>query len=222
MTWFEKADIVLFTYNLPLTAIFAFFIFLNLTVAPLLFIDLGRVYSVWMLIPTVIFFFSPMLNDFITWTFRLNPLRNLVYAVCVIMLYGSMLTTSLISATMGFFGKKAKFIVTPKNSQKVGLGFAFRLQWKELLFSTLLLGISLLFHRGFLPVLLIVITGYASFILPFFSNVRYSESQTEREDQKTAKISMEQNEIFLYTNRVERGSGKNAVKPPKRTPLSDI
>lgn len=201
MTWFEKADIVLFTYNLPLTAIFAFFIFANLTIAPLLRIDLGRVYAVWMLIPTVIFFFSPMLNDFITWTFRLNPLRTLLYTVCVIMLYGSMLTTSLISATLGTFGKKAKFIVTPKRAQRVDVLYVFRLQWKELVFSTLLLLLSLLFHRGFLPVVLIVFTGYASFILPFFSNIRYSETQTEKEDLKTAKISMEQNGIFLYTQR---------------------
>ena len=96
MRWFEKMDIVLFTYNLPLTAVFAFFIFANLMIAPLFGLDLGKAYALWMIIPTVIFFFSPMLNDFITWAFRLNPLRTLIYTLSVVVLYGSMLTTSLV------------------------------------------------------------------------------------------------------------------------------
>ena len=107
MKWYEKMDIVLFTYNLPLTAIFAFYIFLNLIFAPLLFIDLGSVYTLWMIIPTIIFFFSPMLNDVFCWLFRINIFRFLFYFFNVIILYGSMLTTSLISAPLGMFGKKA-------------------------------------------------------------------------------------------------------------------
>ena len=203
MKWFEKMDIVLFTYNLPLTAVFAFFIFANLTIAPLLSIDLGGVYALWMIIPTIIFFFSPMLNDFITWTFRLNPLRTLVYTVSVVMLYGSMLTTSLVSALMGIFGKKAKFIVTPKSSNRITLGFALKFQWKEIVFSTLLLVISLIFHGGVLPVLLIIVTGYSSIILLFFSNIRYTEAETERIDRETAEISLAINPLAGYQRKIE-------------------
>ena len=197
MRWFEKMDIVLFTYNLPLTAVFAFFIFVNLTVAPLLGVALGRVYSPWMLIPTVVFFFSPMLNDFIQWAFRLNPLRTLVYTFSVVALYGSMLTTSLISATMGLFGRKARFIVTPKSSKRINFLFALRFQWKEILFSTLLLMISLVFQRGILPVLLIVLTGYASLFLLFYSNIRYTRTQTARIDEETERISLKIKDFFL-------------------------
>jgi len=198
MRWFEKMDIVLFTYNLPLTAVFAFFIFANLLIAPLLRLNLGAVYAPWMIIPTVIFFFSPMLNDFITWAFRLNPLRTLLYTVSVVMLYGSMLTTSLVSATLGIFGKKAKFIVTPKSSKKTTLGFALKFQWKELAFSTLLLVLSLIFHGGVLPVLLIVVTGYSSLALLFFSNIQYTEAETERIDEKTVGLTLRNNKIFRY------------------------
>ena len=203
MKWYEKMDIALFTYNLPLTAVFAFFIFLNLTFAPVLGIDLGSVYAIWMLVPTVIFFFSPMLNDFITWAFRLNPLRTLVYTVSVVMLYGSMLTTSLISATMGIFGKKARFIVTPKSSKKIGLGFALKFQWKEIALSTVLLVLSLIFQRGILPVALIVFTGYSSILLLFFSNVRYSAAETERIDEETTEISLSINRLFAYNRERE-------------------
>ncbi len=204
MRWFEKLDIVLFTYNLPLTAVFAFFIFANLMIAPLLGVDVGRVYALWMIIPTVIFFFSPMLNDFITWAFRFNPLRTLVYTFSVVMLYGSMLTTSLTSATLGIFGKKAKFIVTPKSSKEIGVLFALKFQWKEILFSTVLLALSLFFHRGVLPVLLIVVTGYSSIALLFFSNIRYTERETEKNDRETEKISLRINELFGYNEKREK------------------
>lgn len=203
MAWYEKMDIVLFTYNLPLTAIFAFFIFMNLMFAPLLSIDLGAVYALWMSIPTIIFFFSPMLNDFITWAFRLNPLRTVAYTFFVIILYGSMLTTSLISALLGMCGKKAKFIVTPKSSKKISLGFALRFQLPEIIFSTLLLVLSLLFQKSVLPVILIVATGYFSIILLFFSNRTYTEEQIKKLDEKTSKISYSINKLFGYNYLVE-------------------
>ncbi len=204
MHWFEKLDIVLFTYNLPLTAVFAFFIFANLMIAPLLGVDVGAVYALWMIIPTIIFFFSPMLNDFITWTFRLPILRSLIYTVSVVMLYGSMLTTSLISATLGIFGKKAKFIVTPKSSQEIGVLFALKFQWKEIVFSSVLLALSIIFHKGILPVFLIMITGYSSIILLFFSNIRYSERETAKIDRETERISLRLNPLFRYNEKKEK------------------
>ena len=212
MRWFEKMDIVLFTYNLPLTAVFAFFIFVNLTVAPLLGVNLGKVYAPWMIIPTIVFFFSPMLNDFIQWAFRLNPLRTLIYTLSVVALYGSMLTTSLVSALLGIFGQKARFIVTPKSSKKIDFLFALRFQWKELLFSTFLLAVSLFFHGGVLPVLLIVLTGYASVGLLFFSNIRYTRTQTKEIDGETEAISLRIQKFFVkksvYAQKNEKIIGK--------------
>ena len=202
MKWYEKMDIVLFTYNLPLTAIFAFFLFANLIIAPSLYLDLGRLYPIWMLIPTIIFFFSPMLNDFIIWSCKLNPLRNLIYFVSVVILYGSMLTTSLISAILGMFGKKAKFIVTPKTSQKISLWFALKFQFNEILFSTILLLVALIFSHSILPVILIITTGYLSIFCLFLSNKKYNQEQTQKIDSQTKKISLTINKSFQYTKEV--------------------
>lgn len=101
-------------------------------------------------------------------------------------------------------GKKAHFIVTPKSSQKIGVWFALKFQWKEIVFSSVLLVISLLFHRGVLPVLLIVTTGYASIALLFFSNVRYSEEETAAIDKQTTELSLSANRLFGYNRDVER------------------
>lgn len=209
MKWYEKADIVLFTYNLPLTAIFAFFIFLNLVFAPLLNINLGAVYKLWMIIPTVIFFFSPMLNDFIVWTTKFNPLRNLAYFFGVIVLYGSMLTTSLISALLGMCGKKAKFIVTPKTATKTTFWQAVKFQKNEILFSSLLLTIGLIMHNV-LSVILIISTGYLSLFLLFLSNRTYNETQIQKIDAQSSKISLSTNKTYVYTENLEEQLKKSA------------
>lgn len=209
MKWYEKADIVLFTYNLPLTAIFAFFIFLNLVFAPLLNINLGAVYKLWMIIPTVIFFFSPMLNDFIVWTTKFNPLRNLAYFFGVIVLYGSMLTTSLISALLGMCGKKAKFIVTPKTATKITFWQAVKFQKNEILFSSLLLTIGLIMHNV-LSVILIISTGYLSLFLLFLSNRTYNETQIQKINAQSSKISLSTNKTYVYTENLEEQLKKSA------------
>ena len=123
-----------------------------------------------------------------------------------------MLTTSLISATKGIFGKKARFIVTPKSSQKMEVLFALRFQWRELVFSTVLLLVSLLFQKGILPVALIVLTGYASVGLLFFSNIRYSEKETEKADRETEKISLKLNDLFVYNQQREEGRKRKKSK----------
>ena len=204
MSWFEKMDIVLFTYNLPLTAIFAFYIFMNLVFFPILHINLGSVYPIWLIIPTVIFFFSPTFNDLFTWLFKINFFRFLLYYFCTIILYGSMLTTSLISAVLGMFGKKAKFIVTPKTSQKISVEFALKFQWKEILFSTILLIISILATHSALPVILIVATGYLSFFLLFLSNKKYDEAKIRQVDKQTSTITLKMNDLFIYSSRVHK------------------
>ena len=197
MHWFEKLDIVLFTYNLPLTAIFAFYIFLNLMITPILQINLGAVYPNWLIIPTIIFFFSPTLNDVFTWLFKINFFKFILYYFGSIILYGSMLTTSLISATLGIFGKKAKFIVTPKSSQKISFWFALKFQWKEILFSTILIVLSIIFCKSVLPIILIAGTGYLSFILLFLSNKTYSQQQTITDDNQTKQIVLSLNNVVL-------------------------
>ncbi|WP_170218517.1 glycosyltransferase family 2 protein [Mycoplasmopsis mucosicanis] len=190
MSWFEKLDIFLFTYNLPLTAIFAFNIFINIMILPIIGVSITKIFPIWLLIISTIFFFAPMLNDIIYWLFRMNIFRFVLYFFSVFMLYGSMLTISLISAILGVFGKKAKFVVTPKKSYRYRFLDIFRFHWKEILFSLFLLAISLVNFRNIWPVLLLVIPGICSIILIFFSNKRYPHSRTKTIDAKTARLSI--------------------------------
>lgn len=189
MKWFEKLDIILFTYNLPLTAIFSFYILINLVILPVIGVSLGSIYPTWFIIPTVIFFFSPMVNDFIYWMFRINFFKFILHFPLVFILYGSMFLTSLISAILGIFGKKAKFIITPKTSYKFKFLDMFKFQWKEILFSLFLIGISLINFKNIWPIALLAISAFLSIILIYLSNSQYNQIKTSYIDYKTSRIS---------------------------------
>ena len=121
----------------------------------------------------------------------------------MIILYGSMLTTSLVSALLGMMGKKAKFIVTPKTSKKTGILFAIRFQIKEFIFSSVLLACALVFSNSVFPVVLIVVTGYLSILLLFFSNKKYSNKEVIEIDRKTSEISLKINKEFQYSKNLD-------------------
>lgn len=161
MSWFEKLDIFLFTYNLPLTAILAFYIVINIVLFPVLGYSI-RDYPAWLLIPTVVFLLAPMLNDIIYFS-RIMKLRKiLAYVVNVMILYGSMYFISLYSSAKTIFGGKAKFIVTPKDERHVGLYKSVIENYRELVFAAVLSAISICLCNSILPVVLIVVPSVLS------------------------------------------------------------
>ena len=168
LKWHEKLDIILFTYNLPLTAVFAFYIVMNLIIFPLLNYTLE--YPAWLLIPTFIFLLAPMANDIIFYIRKINFFKLVFYLFTSFMLFGSMFYVSLVSSFKSIFGKKAVFLVTPKDSRKITFFEALKLNYKEIIFSIVLISISLFTSGHILPVLLIVIPSLFSPILTMYSN----------------------------------------------------
>ena len=92
LKWWEKLDIILFTYGLPLTGIFSLYVIVNAILFPMLHFSMR--FPLWMLAPTVIFLVAPMINDVITW--RKAPKPALVsYLAIRVLLFGSVYFTSL-------------------------------------------------------------------------------------------------------------------------------
>lgn len=168
LKWYEKLDIVLFTYSLPLTAVFALYVVINLIFFPLLSYSLP--YPSWLLIPTIVFLMAPMMNDIIYYSTRLNPVKLLFYIVTSFLLYGSMFYVSLESSVKSLLGKKAYFLVTPKNSKKISLLEAVIGNYKEILFAIILIAISMAMMGNPLPVILIAVPSMLSPILTLYSN----------------------------------------------------
>ncbi len=167
MTWFEKMDIVLFTYNLPLTAFFALYIVINVVALPLM--GYTTAYPVWLIVPTLLFLLAPMLNDIIFYRRTVNPFKLAWYLLHTFLLYGSMFFVSLKSSTKSIFGKSV-FLVTPKDNKRTSLGEALKANRGELAFAVIMLAIPLLIVHSPLPTLLIVLPAVTSVYLSMMAN----------------------------------------------------
>ena len=152
MTWFEKLDIFLFTYNLPLTAVFSLYVVIHVIALPLLGYQIA--FPLWMLLPTAVFLAAPMLNDLV-FHWRSMPKRQLLwYTMHTVLLYGSMLFISIRASLTSAFGRSV-FLVTPKEDQRTSVRQALVANRNEIIFGVSLLAVSLVLVGSVLPVLFI-------------------------------------------------------------------
>jgi cellulose synthase/poly-beta-1,6-N-acetylglucosamine synthase-like glycosyltransferase len=167
MTWFEKLDIFVFTYNLPLTALFSTYVIIHVMILPGLGFSVA--YPLWMLIPTVLFLFAPTLNDTLYYWRKMKKSDLLWYQTSSMLLYGSMFFVGLRASLKATFGK-AVFHVTPKTSVKVSRWFALVANRIEILMGLALAGLSFFFTSSVLPVILIVAPAVLSVYLTRMHN----------------------------------------------------
>lgn len=154
LRWFEKLDLFLFTYNLPMSSVFFVFLAINLVVLPILGYSAG--YPLWLMTPTTIYLLSPMINDMIFLLGKAGPYRYFQYLFACFLLEGSLYWLSLYGATKSLLGIKARFIVTPKDQKKYSFREIIAGNYQEILFSIFLSLVSLIFTKSILPVILIV------------------------------------------------------------------
>ena len=134
LRWYEKLDIVLFTFSLPLTGVFSLYVIVNAIIFPE--VHFSNKFPLWMLIPTVTFLIAPMLNDILTW--RHVPKRKLVsYLLHSMALFGSVYFASLFASLKTTFGGSV-FHVTPKTAGKVSFASALRQNKVKLIASVVL------------------------------------------------------------------------------------
>jgi cellulose synthase/poly-beta-1,6-N-acetylglucosamine synthase-like glycosyltransferase len=167
MHWYEKLDIVLFTYSLPLSVAFAVYLLINIVVLPLIHFRLN--YPLAMLVPTIVFLAAPMLNDAIFFRRTKGFLKVASYLFFLLLLYGSMFFVSFKASLYSLF-QQAQFIVTPKEKTSVGRLQALRMNSGELVFGILLICVSFFFLGSILPVFLIAIPSLSSVFLTRLSN----------------------------------------------------
>jgi cellulose synthase/poly-beta-1,6-N-acetylglucosamine synthase-like glycosyltransferase len=153
LSWYEKLDIVLFTYSLPLTGIFSLYVAANAIVFPLLHFRYH--YPLWMLIPTVAFLLAPMMNDALTWI-RQPKARLTSYLLHSVALFGSVYFVSLFASLRTMFGRSV-FHVTPKTARGASLRAAIRQNAAELIAGTVLAAAVAGASGSVLPVILLLI-----------------------------------------------------------------
>ncbi len=153
LRWYERLDIVLFTYSLPLTTVFSMYVVANAIVFPLL--GFSTRYPLWMLVPTVAFLLAPMLNDTITWS-RAPKRLLLSYLLHSVALFGSVFFASLFASAQTTF-RASVFNVTPKKPGKASFANAIEQNGAELTAAAILAVVVDIASGSVLPVILIII-----------------------------------------------------------------
>jgi cellulose synthase/poly-beta-1,6-N-acetylglucosamine synthase-like glycosyltransferase len=153
LRWYEKLDIILFTYSLPLTGVFSLYVVTNAILFP--FIKFSYEFPLWMLIPTVACLVAPTINDILTWR-RAPKGKLLSYLLHSVALFGSMFFVSLFASVRTMF-KGSIFTVTPKTADQVGLRAAFSHNVPELIAAAVLAVVVELASGSILPVILLIV-----------------------------------------------------------------
>jgi cellulose synthase/poly-beta-1,6-N-acetylglucosamine synthase-like glycosyltransferase len=177
MKWYEKLDIVLFTYSLPLTALFSVYVVINVVAFPLL--DYTFRYPLWMLTPTALFLVAPMLNDIVTYWRRMSKLALFSYLMHSTLLYGSMYYVSLRSSLKSAFGKSI-FHVTPKNATSMGFRDVIRANKGEITFGVVVSVIVIAVTGSIFPVFLIVTPTFFALYLTVLHHERRGQGKGGR------------------------------------------
>lgn len=136
ISFFKKIDLWLSTTSLSLSIFSIFVVIINFSILYPLGFKHSHLYI--LLIFMVIFLITPFINDFIFLIKKIKFWKLLFYILFCLMLYTSMIVCSIKTLILTLLGKKAKFIITPKNQKKYSFWEAIKINWLELLIANLL------------------------------------------------------------------------------------
>ena len=134
MTWYEKLDVKLSHYNLPIIPMLSFAIVLNTVIIGALGFDVGG-YSLALVALMVLFLVSPLVPDFFVHGRKRNIFKLLGYAALNFVVYASLVPMMIATVVCALFGKKARFIVTPKEERKISIKDALIGSYDSLIFA---------------------------------------------------------------------------------------
>lgn len=179
MAWFEKADIILSHYSLPVVPVLSFL----LTVCTVALGFLGypvigyalAVYAVMLL-----FLCSPMLPDLFLCRGKANFLLLVPYFIVNVATYASLAPMMLRTVALGLLGKKAVFLITPKGEGRTTVKQALAGTWGSVAFALAVGGMALWACGSILPVIFIFAGCLAAPFLALLSDWKLKERLPER------------------------------------------
>lgn len=178
MTWFEKLDIKLSHYSLPIVPVLSFLlavctIFLGFLGYPVIRYSLA-VYGI-----MILFLCSSMIPDLFVYKRTQNVFLLIPYFIVNMATYASLAPMMLKTVFLGVLGKKATFIVTPKQSEKFRFSEMIKYSWDSLAFG-IIMGILAMFACGsILPVIFVVAGCVSAPFIIALSNISIKERKAK-------------------------------------------
>ncbi len=173
MSWFEKLDIKLSHYSLPIVPLLSFL--LTLCTICLGFLGYPIIkYSLIVYLIMIVFLCSPLIPDLFVYKRTKNALLLIPYFLLNIATYASFAPMMLKTLFLGLLGKKAKFIVTPKESEKFSFIEIIKYSLDSLIFGIILGTFAILSCGSILPVIFLVVGCAAAPFIIALSNINVS------------------------------------------------
>lgn len=171
MRWFEKLDLMLSHYMLPLTPCLSFLLVLcNILLG---FFDYAVVrHSVFIYSLMTLFLLSPLLPDVFVYGRTRQRWRLVPYFALNIVTYASMAPMMLSTVVQGLCGRRAVFHVTPKDSRSFSFREGIHYAWDSLYFAAVIALFCYVSCRTVLPASLVVVSCLLAPFAIWMANVR--------------------------------------------------
>ena len=176
MRWFEKLDIKLSHYSLPIVPVLSFLLAICTIALGFLGYPVIR-YSLGIYAVMILFLCSPLIPDLFVYHKSKNIFLLLPYFLVNIATYASLAPMMLKTVFLGTLGKKAVFLVTPKQSERFTVGEILKYTWDSLLFAVVVGALSLVACGSILPVVFITVGCLAAPIIIALSNISLPQKE---------------------------------------------
>ncbi len=152
ISWYEKLDLKLSHYSLPIIPILSLLLVLNtLTLGFLQCLSVS--YGLWFFIILMIFLLSPLIPDIVTYGKSKRIWLIIPYFVLNMITYASMEPMMVSTVILELFGKKAKFIITPKEERKMTFLDILKASWSPIIFGALIAVLTYFAFHSLIPTL---------------------------------------------------------------------
>ena len=156
MSWYERLDVKLSHYNLPIIPMLSLIIILNTILMGFLGFDVGR-YSLTIVGLMLVFLISPLIPDFFVHGKTKNVLKLFEYAFLNFVVYASLVPMMIGTVVLALFGRKAKFIVTPKEEVRISFKDALLGSYDSILFAIIVGLLTYTTYFSLAPTVLMVV-----------------------------------------------------------------
>ena len=146
MAWFEKLDIRLSHFSLPIVPMLSLLIIICTILIGFLGYDVLR--YVWLIFAlSILFLLSPLLPNLFVYIKTKKWWLVVPYYLASMITYAGLAPMMIKTVILGIFGKKAKFIVTPKGSRKIPFSDVVKYSLDSVIFA-IIIGVLTYFSWG--------------------------------------------------------------------------
>lgn len=177
MKWYEKLDVKLSHYSLPIIPILSVMLIVLTVSLGFLDYDITK-YSLTIFGLMFVFLLSPLIPDLFIHA-KTEYFKKLIpYFILNIITYASLSPMMIKTVFLGVFGKKAKFIVTPKEDKKISFIQTIKITFDSVLFGIAVAIICYFACESILPVTLIFVSCIFAPIVVLLANIKIKNNNS--------------------------------------------